>query len=150
MSVRKNDIFWELSKAMSRTQLKFKSFLRAKFREHNVDITFEMLQILIRLWEKDQLNQQELANLTFKDKASLTYLIDNMSKRKLVERREDQNDRRNKLISLMPEGQRLKSLIMPWIDEMATISVNGLSADQLRSGVEIFNRMHGNLEKVTE
>src|SRR6476661_5200847 len=122
MAQHKNEIFTDFTKALSKAQTKFKAFLRAKFKEQQVDITFEMLQILLRLWEQDRINQQELANFTFKDKASLTYLIDNLSKRNLVARVEDANDRRNKLIVLKPEGARLKHIVMPMIEEMYSVA----------------------------
>lgn len=150
MMNRKNEIFSQLTKTVSRTQMKFKSFLRNKFRENNIDITFEMLQILIRLWENDGINQQELANFTFKDKASLTYLIDNLSKRNLVERREDPVDRRNKLIVLKPEGKRLKTLIRPWIDEMFTVAGTGINIETLKEGIELFEKIHGNLSRTPD
>jgi DNA-binding MarR family transcriptional regulator len=147
MITKKNEVFSELSKSISKAQIKFKGFLRSKFREHEIDITFEMLQILMKLWNEDRVNQQELANFTFKDKASLTYLIDNLSKRDLVERQEDANDRRNKLIVLKPEGRKLKNIIMPWIDEMYTVAGAGISTDMLKSGIDLFAKIHSNLNR---
>jgi DNA-binding MarR family transcriptional regulator len=149
MTQNKNEIFIEFSKSISRTQLKLKAFLRGKFKEHNVDITFEMLQILLRLWENDHINQQELANLTFKDKASLTLLIDNLSKRNLVARTEDASDRRNKLVVLKPEGVKLKNQVMPLIEEMYSMAGMGIATEALRNGIEIFKKIDANLSKIT-
>ena len=150
MITKKNEVFSELTKSISKAQIKFKVFLRSKFKEHEIDITFEMLQILMKLWAEDRINQQELANYTFKDKASLTYLIDNLSKRDLVERQEDTNDRRNKLIVLRPEGRKLKNIIMPWIDEMYTAAGIGISTEMLRNGIDLFTKIHSNLSKEGE
>jgi len=144
---KKNELIRDFTKSMSKAQMKFKAHLRTKFREHELDITFEMLQILIKLWDKDGINQQELANYTVKDKASLTYLIDNLSKRNLVERVEDSSDRRNKLIVLKPEGRKLKNLIMPWIDEMYTVAATGISAEALRTGIDLFEKIQSNFDK---
>lgn len=149
MNINKDDLFSEFTKSVMKTQTRFKGFLRCKFKEHNIDITFEMLQILTRLWEQDRINQQELANLTFKDKASLTYLIDNLSKRDLVERVEDAHDRRNKLVVLKPEGARLRDIIMPWIHEMHAIGGTGISTDMLKNGIALFEKIQANLSGVT-
>src|ERR1043166_8269350 len=97
----KNDILSAFTSAMVMAQSEFKVFIRNKLKASSIDLTFEMLQVLLLLWKKDDVNQQELANLLHKDKASLTYLIDNLSKRKLVRRSEDPDDRRNKRITLM-------------------------------------------------
>ncbi|MEP6628010.1 MAG: hypothetical protein ABJA32_08510, partial [Ginsengibacter sp.] len=72
MTNSKNEVFSQLAAATIKAQSEFKSFLRNKFKEHQIDLTFEMLQVLTHLWEKDGVNQQELANLLHKDKASLT------------------------------------------------------------------------------
>lgn len=55
-------------------------------RTNKMDMTFEMLQVMHRLWKKLGVNQQYLAEQTIKDKASLTNLINNL------ERKEDSAD----------------------------------------------------------
>jgi DNA-binding MarR family transcriptional regulator len=128
-------------------QSEFKVFIRNKLKAHNIDLTFEMLQVLLLLWKKDDVNQQELANLLHKDKASLTYLIDNLSKRKLVQRSEDPADRRNKRITLMSEGARLNDIIRPWIDEMFTIAGKDIPVQLLKDGIALFEKMLTNLRQ---
>lgn len=88
-------------------------------REHNIDVTFEMLHILRCLDKVDsKVNQQELANLTYKDKSSLSYLIKNMEKRRLVTREEDSSDKRNKLVLLTAKGEKLYAEIRKIIDDV--------------------------------
>lgn len=150
MVINKNDTFSNFTIAMSKAQLELKSFLRNKFKEHHIDLTFEMLQVLNHLWTKEGVNQQELANLLLKDKASLTYLIDNLAKRDLVQRTEDGNDRRNKIITLKPEGAKLKDIIRPWIDEMYTVAGQGVSVELLENGIELFNKIYNNLHQLKQ
>lgn len=92
-------------------QSSYRQAIQKKLREFNIDLTFEMLQIMKCLYRKDRVNQQELANQTFKDKSSLSYLLNNMEKRQLVERVEDDVDKRNKLVVLTDEGQALHEQI---------------------------------------
>jgi len=83
-----------------------KSFLLPRIKELNGhELTYEMFQVLHVLWSKSEVNQQEIANRVQKSKASLTPLIDNLAKLKLVTRTEDAADRRNKIISLTTEGR---------------------------------------------
>ena len=49
-----------------------------------------------------------MADHANKNKASITHLIDNLEKRKLVERLVYEGDRRNKLVHLTPEGKALQ------------------------------------------
>lgn len=78
-----------------------------------LEISYEMFQVLTVLWNKNLVNQQEIANATQKGKASLTPLIDNLAKINLVTRTEDPVDRRNKIISLTAEGKQYKKKFEP-------------------------------------
>ena len=56
--------------------------LSRNFRLNDMEITPEQWTVLLYLWEKDGVTQQELCNATFKDKPSMTRLIDNMENRR--------------------------------------------------------------------
>ena len=58
--------------------------LQKNFRQAGLDITIEQWSILYHLWKEDCLSQQELCNRTFRDKPSITRLIDNLEKQKLA------------------------------------------------------------------
>ena len=58
--------------------------LYRNFRQNGLEISPEQWTVLIFLWEKDGVTQQELCNATFKDKPSMTRLIDNMERQHLV------------------------------------------------------------------
>ncbi len=144
MTNNKNQTLRTYTLAMTKVQLLFKAFIRNKFKDNNVDLTFEMLQVLINLWEKQGFNQQELANLLLKDKASLTPLIDNLTKRGLVQRTADTNDRRNKLIVLTQKGKEFEQQIKPWIEELFSIAGKGLTVQELTTSIALFEKMSSN------
>ena len=131
MAKTKREVTELFARTVIRVNLAFRQFIQAKFKEHNVDLTFEMLQVLAILWQQDGINQQELADQTVKDKASMTYLIDNIVRRGLVYRQEDGSDRRNKLIFLSEEGRQLKLQIQPWLDEMFSLAGKNMTIDTL-------------------
>jgi DNA-binding MarR family transcriptional regulator len=147
MSTEKNTEFIEFLSGVNKTILALKTHIRNKIKTSNLDLTFEMLQVLKFLWHNQNANQQEIANMTLKDKASLTYLLDNLTKRGLVMRTEDKDDRRNKLISLTPEGMALKKIIEPWIEDMYTLAGTGISPELLASGTALFKKVNDNLEE---
>lgn len=53
------------------------------FRKKGLDITPEQWTVLAFLWKEDGVTQQTLCNSTFKDKPSMTRLIDNLTKQNL-------------------------------------------------------------------
>ena len=74
--------------------------LQKNFRNAGLEITIEQWSVLYHLWKEDGLSQQELGNRTFRDKASITRLIDNIEKLGLVERIASKEDRRVNLVYL--------------------------------------------------
>lgn len=123
-----------------------RQFMQKKFKENNIDLTYEMHQIMASLWRKDGIKQQELADRTLKDKASMTFLIDNLSKRELVKRVEDPNDRRNKLIYLTPKGKQMGKKVEPWVTELFTMAGKGFDVSTLRSFITAVEKMRDNVK----
>lgn len=123
-----------------------REFMQKKFRENNIDLTYEMHQIMACLWGQDGINQQELADLTLKDKASMTYLIDNLTKRALVKRLEDASDRRSKLIYLTAKGKRLGKKVEPWVGELFTIASRDLGIGEIRECITAVKKMRDNVK----
>jgi DNA-binding MarR family transcriptional regulator len=123
-----------------------RQFMQKKFRENNINLTYEMHQIMASLWRKDGINQQELADLTLKDKASMTFLIDNLTKRGLVKRTEDPLDRRSKLIYLTSKGKKLGEKIKPWVEELFTIASKNFEINEINNSIRIIEKMRDNIK----
>ena len=79
--------------------------LYRNFRQNGLEISPNNGQCLFFYGKKDGVTQQELCNATFKDKPSMTRLIDNMERQHLVVRISDKKDRRTNLIHLTKDGK---------------------------------------------
>lgn len=99
-------------------QTSFRQNIQKSMKLNKIDLTFEMLQIILYLERRDGVNQKELAEKTFKDKASLTSLLKNMEKKRLVSRVEDSEDRRNKKVFLTPLGREYGDKMRPLLKEI--------------------------------
>lgn len=137
----------ELGRSMSELRNCLRQSVQIKIREHGINITFEMLEVMGCLWKKDGINQQEIADQTLRDKSSMTYLLDNLVKRKMVKRVEDENDRRNKLIYLTGEGKDLKEQLNPWVAEVYETASDELDVNDLQNTILMLNKMISNLKK---
>lgn len=137
----KTELALQLGHSMQELRNYIRQHIQVKIREHGVDITFEMLEVMSFIWKKDGSNQQEIADQTLRDKSSMTYLIDNLVKRNLVKRLEDGTDRRNKLIFLTDEGKALKKQLYPWATEVYAMATANLQLDSLQSAVALLNEM---------
>ena len=118
--------------------------LSRNFRQEGVEITPEQWTILLFLWEKDDVTQQELCNATFKDKPSMTRLIDNMERQHLVVRISDKKDRRNNLIHLTKTGRELENKAYKIANATLEQALQGLSLEELKIGQEVLRKVFTN------
>ena len=146
--ITKTQLASELGRSMTELRNHLRQYIQVKIKEHGINITFEMLEVMGCLWKKDGINQQELADLTLKDKSSMTYLLDNLVKRKMVLRVEDTNDRRNKLVYLTKEGTNLKEQLNPWVAEVYAMAAEEVAVKDLQNSVTLLNKMIGNLKGI--
>ena len=146
MNKTKTELAREFGRSMAELRAYIRQFIQVKIKEHGVSLTFEMLEVMGCLWKKDGINQQEIADLTLRDKSSMTYLLDNLVKRKMVKRVEDENDRRNKLIYLTKEGNDLKEQLHPWVTEVYELASDEVAVNRLQNSILVLNKMIYNLK----
>ncbi len=147
MAKSKSETIIEFTRKILTVNTAYRQFLQSTMKAHKMGLTYEMLQVMGCLWKKDGINQQEITNITVKDKASMTYLIDNLAKRNLVKRQEDPSDRRNKLILLTEQGKQLKNKIQPHIDKMYQVAGKNIEIALLNECMEVLSKVENNLNK---
>lgn len=110
-----------------------------------LDVTYEMVRVLMLLHQKGAMNQQQIADFTFKNKASLTSLVDNLQKRNLVIRKEDQIDRRNKIIEPTEKGIEIAGIVIPIFEEILGKLYDDVSEKELEVMSKIINKMNSRI-----
>ena len=118
--------------------------LYRNFRLNGIDISPEQWTILLSLWEKDGITQQELCNATFKDKPSMTRLIDNMERQHLVVRISDKRDRRTNLIHLTKTGRELENQAFVIANQTLKEALDGVPLEDLKIGQEVLRKIFMN------
>ena len=120
--------------------------LQKKFNTAGLSITIEQWSVLYHLWKQEGISQQELCNATFRDKPSLTRLIDNLEKLNLVKRVASQNDRRINLIYLTKQGQKLQEETMALADETLNEALIRVPSDRIDVCKEVLQVVYDNLK----
>ena len=118
--------------------------LSRNFRLNDMEITPEQWTVLLYLWEKDGVTQQELCNATFKDKPSMTRLIDNMERQHLVIRVPDKKDRRTNKIHLTENGKKLEEKPRFIANKTLTEALHRLTLEELRISQEVLRKIFTN------
>lgn len=111
------------------------------FRENGLEITSEQWTVLLFLWEKDGVSQQELCNATFKDKPSMTRLIDNMERVNLVVRIACANDRRTNLVYLTRQGRELQERARMVANRTLKEALVGVTPEEMRISQEVLRKV---------
>ena len=120
--------------------------LQKHFRAAGLDITVEQWSVLVHLWKQDGLNQQDLCNRTFKDKPSITRLLDNLEKQGLVQRVMCVGDRRNKLIYLTDAAKGMRDFTMELANATLNEGLEGVPPEQLEVVKKVLELVYENLK----
>ncbi|APU99214.1 MULTISPECIES: MarR family winged helix-turn-helix transcriptional regulator [Sphingobacterium] len=120
--------------------------LQRNLKEAGLNITSEQWSIMYNLWVEEGLTQQELAVRTFRDKPSVTRLINNLERVNLVIRVNDKNDRRSNLIYLTKIGRKMKDEGMKQAKNTIEQALGGLADDQIALSNTILHRVLFNLK----
>jgi DNA-binding MarR family transcriptional regulator len=119
--------------------------LQKKFNTSGVNLTIEQWSVLYHLWKQDGTSQQELCNATFRDKPSITRLVDNLEKLNLVKRVSDDKDRRINKIFLTRAAQKLQEETMQLAEETLNEALSGVPSDQVEMCKEVLQKVYDNL-----
>ena len=137
-----------LMRSISETRNFLRQYLQAKIRESEIDVTFELIEILSYLYRKDGVNQQEIADTLVKDKSSMTYLIDGLVKRELAKRVDDEIDRRNKRIFLTDKGKELQTVVNEWVTDIYGKAAGGIKLSEIETAISLVQEMNTNLKEI--
>ena len=119
--------------------------LQKKFNTAGINITIEQWSVLYQLWKEDGKSQQELCNATFRDKPSITRLIDNLEKLNLVKRVSDDKDRRINKVFLTRQAQKLQVDTMELAEETLNEALEGVPAEMVDRCKQVLQQVYDNL-----
>lgn len=119
--------------------------LQKNFRAAGLEITIEQWSVLYHLWKEDGLSQQELCNRTFRDKPSITRLIDNLEKQNLVNRMPSSTDRRINLVALTDKAKDMQQLTIDLANQTMNEALIGVKKEDIDLVKLVFQRVYDNL-----
>ena len=120
--------------------------LQKNFNQSGLAITIEQWSVLYHLWKQEGQSQQQLCDATFRDKPSITRLVDNLEKLKLVKRVPSKEDRRINLIYLTKEAIQLQERSMDVANQTLNEALNGVSNTHIETAKEVLQMVYDNLK----
>jgi DNA-binding MarR family transcriptional regulator len=120
--------------------------LQKNFKGAAIEITIEQWSVLYHLWKEDGLSQQQLCEATFRDKPSITRLVDNLEKLKLVKRVASKEDRRINKIFLTPTALELHDKTMAVAAQTLAEALEGATPAQIDTAKIVLQLVYDNLK----
>ena len=131
---------------LEKTMRSFRKFSQREFLKRDIDLSIEQWSVLSSIYETPGISQKEIAELTQKDPASMTRMIDLLEKKKLLVREKATKDRRIFSISLTDEGVKYVEEIIPLTAEMRKFGLKSVSNADKALLIEVLKKICENLE----
>jgi DNA-binding MarR family transcriptional regulator len=122
--------------------------LTKKISDAGFDVSYEQWSILVHLYRKDGQTQQELSNISVKDKAAITRLLNVLEKKNMVLRIPDRNDKRSKLVYLTHKAKNFKEELIAVVIDLLGEAEHGISSEEMNQCKSILNKIFLNFEQL--
>jgi DNA-binding MarR family transcriptional regulator len=119
--------------------------LQKNFKQAGIEITVEQWSVLYHLWKEDGLSQQQLCRRSFRDKPSITRLVDNLEKLKLVKRVPSRKDGRINLVFLSDAAQKLQDETLSMANQTLNEALEGVGKDDIEVCKSVLQKVYNNL-----
>ncbi|HEX8245287.1 MAG TPA: MarR family transcriptional regulator [Longimicrobium sp.] len=104
-------------------------------------LTVAEFGVLEALYHKGPMLLNEVQRRILVSSGGITYLVDRLEKRGLVERRDCPGDRRARLAALTPDGEALLATIFPQHAAVIRDALRGLDADEKREATRLLRAL---------
>jgi DNA-binding MarR family transcriptional regulator len=111
------------------------------------DITIDQCLILMVLTRNANISQNEMAQLVFKDNASITRMIELMVKKEYLARTVHHEDRRKYTLEITEKGKKTIDLIAPVIQQNRATALHDFSEEEVALLDKMLNKIINNCKK---
>lgn len=120
-------IFYLLEKSMKR----YRKLAQTVINDAGYDISINQLILLTNLDVRPESSQVELAELIFKDFASVARMVDLLVKKEFLTRIESQTDRRKKDLILTSKCKMMLSELIPLMNKYRSLALDNFSDTEI-------------------
>lgn len=115
------------------------------FAEKHFEITPEQYVLLTLLAENGEMYQRQLAEITFKDRANISRIIEILHQKGLVEKIPDSNGRRIYKLILTSKGKEVRKKIFPTDINLIETITKDLSQEELTTTLNTLEKINMNI-----
>ena len=111
-----------------------------------LDISMDQWMILGPIWQLESPSQKELGEICFRDKPSITRIIDSLEKKSLVVRVLDQIDHRIKRVVLTKAGKQLFYDVLPIMEKTREEVRGNIPEEEIQIFKNVLSKIIKNLK----
>ncbi|GGG21873.1 MarR family winged helix-turn-helix transcriptional regulator [Paenibacillus abyssi] len=126
------------------TDLTLTSYVKSRLAPFN--LAPEQNLIMMLLWQKDGLTQNEIAEKLNKDKTNIARMIFNLEQKGFIRRASREHDRRSLQVFLTEEGKELGNRVAAVAEEFNAQICEGITEQEFAQVRRILSKMCANLE----
>lgn len=126
------------------TDLTLTNYIKNKLAPTN--LAPEQNLIMMLLWEKDGLNQNEIAEKLRKDKTNIARMVYNLEQKGFIRRVCGEQDRRSLFVYLTDKGKELGNYVIPIAEEFNDLVCHGVTQEELIELRRILSKMCANVQ----
>lgn len=124
-----------------------KNSLYREFKGNGHNITTEQWSVLAKLYYEDGIYQKQLSDYLYKDKPTITRILDLMEKKNLIIRIPDDKDRRKSKVYLTQDGKEVVKELVPVAEEFLQQLIKDLKRDEIERFKEILEKLCENIAR---
>lgn len=136
-------IFYTIEKAIK----SYRKFAQKRIDQAKLDITIDQWLVLNCLSKNENISQNKLAELIFKDVASVTRIIDLLVKKEYLIRSFHSSDRRRFNLTITDKGGAIIRETSRIVNENRSTALENISAEEVKQADLILQKLIANCEK---
>lgn len=136
-----NILFYQIEKVMRNSA----RYTHRVFESAGVDLTKDQWLVLKKVNDEDGIAPREIARFLDKEPASITRILDILTRKQLLNREANPEDRRSSLIFPTPAGRKVYKSVLPLVKQIRTQAVTGLSQEEQTTFRAMLRKMAENM-----
>lgn len=123
---------------LEKTNKVIRRYSQVRFSEAGIELTVDQWLVLKKISDSERITQIELANAIFKDRASITRILDLLLEKKFV-RKESGSDKRAYELTLTAAGEKFMEQALTIVKDVRKKGIETMSEkeqDQLRQSLQ--------------
>jgi len=135
--------FYQLEKAIKT----YRQYAQSMLKKNGFNITIDQWLVMKALMDNPDVVQTELAEIVFKDKASVTRIIDLLVKNRYLKREAHENSRRRYKLTPSEKGKKIMTGIRSVILKNRASALKDLSGNEIESVTKILKTIIENCKQ---